>query len=374
MKGHRPHIAMIIDAYDDSTNGAVISTKRFTELLRHDFEVSIISTGEPGPGRIHMPRFYAPVFKRVMKKMKTPLAVPSNRVIRKALRNVDLVHIQFPFVLGVLSVRIARRMGLPVVSTFHIQAEHLSMNAGIRSKKFIRYCYKFWMRNIYNRSDVVICPSLFAEEELKRYGLISRSVIISNGIHSIYKPMQAERTEGFRDKFIILSVGRFAPEKRQELIIRAVNASKYRDRIQLILIGEGPDKEKIVEMGRTLPNLPVVLKLTPEELVYYYNIADLYVHAASVEVECMTVLESIGCGLPPLIASEPKSATKQFALDERFLFYPRVESDLLRKIEFWIEHPGELNEAKKMYESEAFKYRIDCSYEKLATLYKELVS
>ncbi len=71
--------------------------------------------------------------------MNVPLAVPSYRKLRKAIREMDIVHIQFPFFLGIRSVRIATKMKIPVISTFHIQAEHLAMNAGISSGAFIRY-------------------------------------------------------------------------------------------------------------------------------------------------------------------------------------------------------------------------------------------
>ena len=88
-------IAMVIDAYDDSKNGAAISTRRFVELLRKEHEVFIISTGDPAPGKVVMPHFYAPVVKKIMKRMNVPLAVPSYRKLRKAIRQMDIVHVQF---------------------------------------------------------------------------------------------------------------------------------------------------------------------------------------------------------------------------------------------------------------------------------------
>src|SRR5512138_322068 len=264
-----------------------------------------------------MPHFYAPVVKRVMKRMNTPLAVPKYLKLRKAIREMDIVHIQFPFFLGIRSVRIATRLKIPVISTFHIQAEHLAMNTGITSPAFIRLCYRIWVKRIYNRSCMVICPSKFARDELQRYGLTAPAIVISNGILPIFRPLIVERDVEHSGKFIVLSVGRYAPEKHQELIIRAIGLSRHKDKIQLFLIGEGPMKEKLEESGRTLPNRPIFLTMSSEELVTYYNMADLYVHAASVEVECMTVLEAIGCGLPPVIADSPKSAAKQFALDDR---------------------------------------------------------
>lgn len=366
----RLKIAMIIDSYDNCRNGAAISTQRFVELLRKEHDVTIITTGDPAPGKVVMHRFFAPVVWKIMKRMNTPLAFPYGRKLRKVIREMDIVHIQFPFFLAIRSVKIARKMKIPVVSTFHIQAEHLAENAGIRSSFFIRYCYRIWMKRIYNRSSMVICPSKFAQDELKRYGLTAPSTIISNGILPIFKPREVERESYLADKFILLSVGRFAPEKQHEIILQAIRISNYSDRLQLILIGEGHMKERLQETGKDLPNQPVFLSLSPEELVKYYNMADLYVHAATVEVECMTVLEAMGCGLPLLIADSPKSATKQFAFDERSLFPCGEVKKLAEKIDYWVGHPSELKTAGAKVLASAKKYAIGHSYEKLAGIYR----
>jgi 1,2-diacylglycerol 3-alpha-glucosyltransferase len=365
-------IAMVIDSYDGGKNGAAISTHRFVELLRKEHEVFIISTGDPAPGKVVMPSFYAPMARKVMKQMNVPMAVPSYRRLRKALKEMDIVHIQFPFLLGIRSVSIANKLKIPVISTFHIQAEHLAMNAGINSGAFIRLVYKIWMKRIYNPSSMVICPSEFAQDELRLYGLTSATIVISNGIPPLFKPMPVVRNPAHKDKFIILSVGRFAPEKQQEMILQAIRISRHRDKLQPILVGQGPMKEQLEESGKSLPNPPVFLTLQPEELVNYYNMADLFVHAATIEVECMTALEAMGCGLPILIADSPKSATKQFALDDRSLFPGNDVRILSEKIDYWVDHPEELKEARQRYLEYAKEYRIENSYEKLSGLYEKV--
>jgi len=103
--------------------------------------------------------------------------------------------------------------------------------------------------------------------------------------------------------------------------------------------------------------------------VKYYNMADLYVHAAAVEVECMTVLEAMGCGLPALIAESPKSATSQFAIDDRFIFPCGDVKRLSEKIDYFVDQPGELKDAGRIYQDHSRKFRIEQSYEKLLNLY-----
>ena len=69
--------------------------------------------------------------------------------------------------------------------------------------------------------------------------------------------------------------------------------------------------------------------------------ADLYVHPAEIEIEAISCLEAIACGLVPVIADSPRSATRYFAPDGRCLFRNKDAKDLAGKIDYWIEHPEE---------------------------------
>jgi len=189
----------------------------------------------------------------------------------------------------------------------------------------------------------------------------------------LFKPAPVKKPLNLSGKFIILSVGRFAPEKHQGKIITAINASAHSENIQLILLGEGPLKERLIETGKILPNPPLLYSLPQDKMAEYYNFSDLYVHPATVEVECMAVLEAMACGLPVLIGRSPKSATSQFALDDRSLFDADDALDLRNKIDYWIEHPKELTSAKEKYSAYSRMFRIEASFEKLVSCYHNLV-
>jgi glycosyltransferase involved in cell wall biosynthesis len=264
-------------------------------------------------------------------------------------------------------------MGIPVVSTFHIQAEHIAFNIGLRSQYVLSLIYKIFLQTIYNRSNLVVCPSRFAQEELKRFGISTTTLVISNGLPSLYRPLSPEQVERYPGKFVLLSVGRLAPEKRQHLIIEAIRRSRYEPSIQLILIGDGPLRRKLQRKCALLTNPPVTGLLDPEQLLGVYNSADLYVHAAEVEVECMTVLEALGCGTPCLIADAPKSATPQFALSQEFLFQANDVESLREKIDYWIEHAYRLPPMRLRAVAEADKYRFDRSVERLEHGYRSVL-
>jgi 1,2-diacylglycerol 3-alpha-glucosyltransferase len=366
-------VAMVIDTYDDARNGAVISTQRFTNLLRkHGHGVTVITTGQPEPGKLVMKEFYPPVplIKSVMQRMKFIFAWPNSKKIIPLLKDIDVLHNHMPFYLSFKSIKLATQAGVPVVSTFHVQAEQIVNNIGLKSRFLVWLVYKFFIWLIYNRSNLVICPSQFASDEIKRYGCKTPTAVISNGVTEDYRVLNLPKTHP--DKFVILTVGRNAAEKRQEMIIKAISASKYKDQILLQIVGDGPLRPYLVQKSRELLDGQVEFQyLPPNEVINYYNTADLYVHAAAVEVECMTALEAMACGLPLLIADTELSATKQFAIHENNLF--TSVDELTRKIEYWIEHRDELARSRTDYLEFVRKYRIEESYKNLEAAYRNAI-
>lgn len=364
---------MVIDSWDDAANGAVVSTRRFADLLRaRGHTVTILAAGEPSPGKVALPTFYIPFANGIMRKMRLPFAWPTRRLVEDTLSRQDVVHVHFPFYLGIRTITLARRMGLPVVSTFHVQAEHLLYNIGIRNQGWVERIYRFFLRTVYERSSAVVCPSAFAEAELKRRGLKAPTTVISNGVPPGFRPVPpgGGSVPDFDGRFVLLSVGRLAREKRHELVIDAVRRSPHEARIQLVILGDGPMREELEERGKGLTNPPVFRFLKTEELVHWYSAGSLCVHASEVEVECMSVLEAMASGLPCLIARSSRSATQQFALSEEYLFESGSLADLAAKLNRLIEQPAALAAARGSSVRAAEGYRIEASLEKLLGVYR----
>lgn len=361
---------MVVDTYDTNTGG-IVSTKRFTEGLRKaGHKVIVLSTGKKEKDKVVLKEFYPPLAKNIMKKMKMVFAKPEEEKLKEVFSKVDLVHVQLPFSLGIKAITLARKMKLPVVSSFHVQAENITKNIGISTQKANDWIYSFFLKNIYNRSDIVICPSKFAQEELQLHKLKSTSAIISNGITKDFKPLRIKKR--FLNRFVILTVGRLAAEKNQEQIIDSILKSKHKKNIQLVIVGDGPLKSKLKKEGKKLPHNPLFLhNLSTEKLVKWYNNADLYIHCGQVELEGMTVLEAMACATIPLIVDAKKSASSQFALTKNYLFQNATE--LARKIDYWFEHPLELLKNKDRCFQKAQKYLFSTSVKKLENAYLQAI-
>ena len=224
-----------------------------------------------------------------------------------------------------------------------------------------RTVYRFFYKQVYRMCSAVHYPTKFICDVFENEVGPTPHYVISNGVNKMFRCRPAEKPEDLRDRFVVVFTGRYSREKSHKVLIDAVAQSKYRDRIQLILAGGGPLEEKIKEYaGEKLPVFPIFKFYSREELIEVLNYADLYVHPAEIEIEAISCLEAISCGLVPVIADSPRSATRYFALTEDNLFHYNDASSLADKIDFWIENPERKAEMREQYlgYAEQFDYDI----------------
>jgi len=185
--------------------------------------------------------------------------------------------------------------------------------------------------------------------------------------------VETPRPDWFGDRFVLLNIGRHVLEKRQELLIDGVLRSKHKDNIQLMLCGKGIDTDKLRARGKDLPVKPFIDYISEEDKMRYLNTADMYVHASIAELESLTCLEAIGCGLPALISDSTNSAASQFALDDEFLFRTDDADSLAKRIDYWYEHRISLRNLRKSVLDMASYYRIDRSAEAMVEFFTDVI-
>lgn len=365
-------ILVVVDQFDNSTNGTTVSSRRFVEQLRRrGHEVRVLCCGEPGPGKFVVPERNIPIVSYFSRKQNMVFARPVESVIREALDGVDIVHYYLPFAIEIETDRIARERGIPRIAAYHLQAEDITYFIGLgkvawAGTSIYRRFYKAFFCNFRHMH----CPSQFIADELRRYGYKAQLHVISNGISPEFAPQQPVPHEGFN----ILMTGRFAPEKKQDVLIRAVPLSRHKEEIQLMFAGIGPYKEKYERLGASLPRKPFFFSYkTSAEILSRMAKTDLYVHTSNVEIEALACMEAFAAGLVPVIADSPKSATRYFALDGRSLFKAEDPKDLAEKIDYWIEHPEERLAMGRRYAESAKQYSIESSISKMEALYGQII-
>jgi glycosyltransferase involved in cell wall biosynthesis len=371
-------IVFVLDNYLSETDGTNISAHRFRdELMKRGHTVRVVAADVEGPDMYGLKEHYVPIATPVAKRSNMRFAKFDKTIVAGAFDGADVAHIFFPFQLGRKSFRLAKKMRIPVSGAFHCQPENITYNIGLKRFGFVAGLL-YWVFKImlYGKLKNIHCPSAFLAGELKKHKYGARLHVISNGVSSCFKP--AGQTAAGEDRTIdgkinILMIGRLAPEKRQDLIINAVKHSGYRDKIQLYFAGKGASQKKYAALAAALPNPPVFEFLPQDRLLQLIHKTDIYIHASDIEIEGMSCIEAISCGKVPIISNSKKSATSQFALDERSLFKRGNYMDLRNKLDYWIEHPEERAKMAKEYIKLGESYNISFSAEKMIGMFETAI-
>ncbi|MDO4567352.1 MAG: glycosyltransferase [Clostridia bacterium] len=340
-------LTVVCDVLGAENNGTTIAAMNLIRAMRekgHTVRVVCPDEEQRGESDYYVVRPISfGLLDEYVKKNGVCIAEPDENTLRRAIEGADAVHVMTPFLLSAAAVRIAGELGIPVTAGFHCQAENFTNHLRLMNARLVnRGLYKVFDRHVFSKCACIHYPTRFICDVFEsETGRATNHRIISNGVGKAFERRPSVRPAEFADKFIVVYTGRYSREKSHSVLIDGVNLSKYRDGIQLVFAGAGPLREWLEKYSSALPNAPVFKFFSRSELVNLLNSADLYVHPAEIEIEAISCLEAISCGLVPLIADSPRSATRYFARDERNLFKCNDAADLAAKLDYWIENPRE---------------------------------
>lgn len=368
-------IVFVVDNYSCTSNGTIISTLRFkNELERQGHIVRVVSNDTYGPNTYCLKTRRIPIVSSFAKRCNMTFAKFNKRVVADAIKDADVVHLLLPFYVQTKTLKLARKMGINVTAAFHLHPDNVLKNGGLKNPPptMTKWVFERWRKILYDKVDDIHCPSQLIADELVKHNYTARLHVISNGISEEFQHIERVRPNVcLANPFRILMVGRFACEKRQDLLIDAVAMSKYADVIELTFAGSGPLEKKLCEQAKCLPNYPIFKFMLQKELHMVIKKSDIYVHCADVEVEGISCIEAFATGLVPVIGDSSLSATKQFAIMPESLFTAGDAGSLKERIEFWIENPKKLQTASLEYSEFAKGFTIKESAKKLVEMFEQ---
>ena len=373
-------ITIVCDVLGEENNGTTVAAMNLIRYLKsrgHNVRILCADQNKKGEdGYYIVPNYNFPKFiDSYIKKVGVTLAKPVPDIMREAIIGSDLVHIMVPLMLGMRATKIARELGIPITAGFHMQAENFTSHFKVnRIRPVNTYVYKFIWKHMYQFVDAIHYPTKFIrgifESRIKKH---TNGYVISNGVNSNVRKRDVERPKEFENKIVILSTGRYAREKSQDTLIKAIKRSKYKDKIQLILAGLGAKENKYKKLAKNLPIQPIFKLYSRTEIIDVINYSDLYVHPAEFELEGIACLEAIACGKLTIVSNSKNSATKEFAIDEKCIFKNRSPKDLARVIDYWIEHPEKKKECEQKYLKSSIVFNQDECMKKMEEMMFEVI-
>ena len=227
------------------------------------------------------------------------------RRVRRLVRDTraDVVHTHGKGA-GLYGRVAARLSGVPSVHTFHgIHYESYS-RAG-------RLVYLALERALARRTHTVINVSKTQDAEALRLGVArpGHSAVVVNGIDVAEldaRPALERLAIALKaDDQVLGCVARFDPVKHHEALVRALPlVAKRHPKAVLLLVGEGPEKERIDRLAAEL-HARVVSPGAIGWEANVYSSCDLYVSASSKEGLPLAPLEAMASGLAVVATNVP---------------------------------------------------------------------
>lgn len=345
-------IVIVCDVLGEPNNGTTLAAYNLIGFLKergHDVTVVCADREKEGKeGFAVVPTQNFGPLNLLLKANNVSLAKGDKNVLSRAMEGADVVHILMPFLLGAKASKLAKKAGIPVTASFHAQAENLTAHIACMNSRLVNHItYLGYYRSLYRRVDIVHYPTKFIKELFE--GQIKRELpcrVISNGVNDAFF-MQPEPHKN--EKFTIFCTGRFSKEKAQQTLIEAVAACDFKDNVKLCFAGCGPREKRLKRLAKRKKVDADFRFYKRDELPAALCSADLYVHTAIIEIEAISCLEAIACGLVPIICDSPRSATKAFAADGHCLFRAGDKRDLAEKISFFYHDPAKIEAYRETY-------------------------
>ncbi|MEL3906827.1 MAG: glycosyltransferase [Treponema sp.] len=368
---------LVLDQYDGKNNGTTITACRLADGLRTlGYEVKVVSTGKQSTEKFRVPELWLPpLIKPLIQAQGMQFALPQKKILYEAIQWADIVHFVMPFFLSIQALKIAQKLGVPHTAAFHVQPQNITYSIGLGTVPIANeYLYHIMRERFFKHFRHIHCPSRFIANQLKERGYTAELHIISNGVAPEFVYTKTEKPAELYGRFIIVMIGRLSKEKRQDVLIKAVRLSRYADSIQLIFAGKGPLKKRYETESAELTHKPIFTFCGQEELIRILSYTDLYVHTADVEIEAISCLEALSCGLVPIIADSSQSATPQFVLDNRSLFTAGSPEALAEKIDYWLDHPEERKKQEYAYAEHGKHFSHESCVQKMVEMFHAEVS
>lgn len=214
----------------------------------------------------------------------------------------DIIHAHYAHPPGFVAVLLAKIMKKPVLITCH--------GSDIHEYTEINYTNKLRKQRVLyaiKNATHLITVSHFLKRKIISLGINDEKIeVIYNGKNKEFYPrnkVEVRRKLGLPlDKKIILNVGVLTPIKGTVYLINAfADLIKERDDLLLIIIGEGPLRSELENKARSL-NLEQYVQfigfVPNEELVFWFNAADLFVLPSLGEGFGIVIIEALSCGIP----------------------------------------------------------------------------
>ena len=316
------NIGIFTDTYFPQVSGVATSIKTLrTQLERKGHTVYIFTTTDPDVDKNvyerNVFRFASIPFISFTDRRIAVRGLFHSYQVAKEL-NLDIVHTQTEFSMGLIGKFVAKALKIPCVHTYHTMYEDYLHY--VAKGKLLRPIHVRMMTcSFCEKMSGIVAPSERVLDTLNDYGVKEPITIIPTGVD--LDRFREVNNDGIdvRSKYgiaadapLMLTLSRLAFEKDIDRMIKAFPMIKERvSGVKLLIVGDGPAKEsleaQVKELGLT-DDVIFTGEVDNDLVGSFYRTADLFVSTSVSESQGITYIEALASGTKVVSYKSPYTA------------------------------------------------------------------
>ena len=375
-------VAQFSDSYKPITDGVANTVVNYTYWLNkkgHDSYAVAPSFPEYEDKEDYdVIRFLSiPIANRKPYRIGTPF-IDIKAIMEVNTLELDLIHSHSPFTSGKFAYRNAKRMDIPLVSTFHSKY-YDDFKQALKSEKLAEFAVRRVV-DYYELCDHVWAVNNGTKSTLIDYGFKGDIEVMPNGTDFTTEHCDTKEVDKLIDfkenQWVFLFLGQNIWQKKVKMIIEAMRFLKD-DKIdfKMIFIGDGYAKKEMEEMVDDLSlneNVVFMGKIFDRDLLRcFYHKSDLFVFPSNYDNAPIVVREAAACSLPSIMIKNSNAAEGVEDSYNGFLIDDSAKS-LSNKIKEIIKDKEKLVEVGENAKSTIFQSWEDI-IDKVCIRYEEII-
>ena len=232
----------------------------------------------------------------------------------------------------------------------------------------------------YKNAEKIICNSKDLAKEIKKISTVNNVTYIYNptlklNYKTLAKKFLTKEKPFFKKKKpIITSLGRLDDNKNQMMILKAINQIKDKIDCNIVLIGEGKNKKKLVQYAKKINFNNLYIYNFKKNPFPYLLKSDLFILTSNYEGLPNVLIEAMSLNIP-IISTNSPTGPREILLNGNAGFLIRRNNfiDLSKKIKLFFDKPKIFDDKKKFYKKSLKRFSSQQSLKKYSQIVEEVL-